>query len=60
MLRLILNETETFRTHQQNSGKVFGGTAFNGRPTFRPIHFGPTCFRPILTYPNLIGLDEKL
>ena len=20
-----------------------------GRPTFRPIHFGPTCFRPILT-----------
>ena len=21
----------------------------NSRPTFRPIHFGPTCFRPILT-----------
>ena len=26
-----------------------------GRPTFRPIHFGPTWFCPILT-----GLDEKL
>ena len=20
-----------------------------GRPTSRPIHFGPTCYRPILT-----------
>ena len=26
-----------------------------GRPTLCPIHFGPTCFRPIQ---NLIGLDE--
>ena len=23
---------------------------FEGRPTFRPIHFGPTCFRPDLNF----------
>ena len=23
------------------------GRDSEGRPTFRPIHFGPTCFRPI-------------
>ena len=52
-------------TFQLKCGEVFvvkqekGLYTDDGRPTFRPIHFGPTCFRPpvfvqsISSNPNL-------
>ena len=41
-----LNE---FEKHSSFDPNFIAVVPADGRPTFRPIHFRPTCFRPILT-----------